>query len=96
MNKRISAIIAIIIVGVIVGYAIFPYFTESTVDEALPPGAIILPKGDDTMMEDEMKDETMMEDEMKDETMMDDEMKDETMMEDEMKDDTMMEDEMKR
>ena len=87
MNKRISAIIAIIIVGVIVGYAIFPYFTESTVDEALPPGAIILPKSGDTMMEDEMKDETMMEDEMKDETMMEDEMKDETMMEDEMKDD---------
>ena len=95
MNKLVPAIIAIIIVGVIVGYAIFPYFTESTVDEALPPGAIILPKGDDTMMEDEMKDDTMMEDEMKDDTMMDDEMKDDTMMEDEMKDDTMMDDEMK-
>ena len=95
MNKLVPAIIAIIIVGVIVGYAIFPYFTESTVDEALPPGAIILPKGDDTMMEDEMKDDTMTEDEMKDDTMMEDEMKDDTMTEDEMKDDTMMEDEMK-
>ena len=95
MNKLLPVAIAIIIVGGIAVYAISPYFTESTIDEALPPGAIIQPKSDDTMMEDETKDDDMMEDEMKDDTMMEDEMKDDTMMEDEMKDDTMMEDEMK-
>ena len=95
MNKLLPVAIAIIIVGGIAVYAISPYFTESTIDEALPPGAIIQPKSDDDMMEDEMKDDDMMEDEMKDDDMMEDEMKDDDMMEDEMKDDDMMEDEMK-
>ena len=87
MNKLLPVAIAIIIVGGIAVYAISPYFTESTIDEALPPGAIIQPKSDDTMMEDEMKDDTMMEDETKDDDMMEDETKDDDMMEDETKDD---------
>ena len=95
MNKLLPVAIAIIIVGGIAVYAISPYFTESTIDEALPPGAIIQPKSDDAMMEDEMKDDDMMEDEMKDDDMMEDETKDDDMMEDETKDDAMMEDETK-
>ena len=90
MNKLLPVAIAIIIVGGIAVYAISPYFTESTIDEALPPGAIIQPKSDDTMMEDDMKDDTMMEDETKDDDMMEDETKDDDMMEDEMKDDDKM------
>jgi len=98
MGKSLLAIIAVIVVGIGTVYAISPYFTESTIDEALPTGAIIQPKMEDkdvmmikddaTMMEkdDSMMEETMMEkdDSMMEETMMekDDSMMEETMMED--------------
>jgi len=94
MNKSLLVIIAVILVGAASIFAVSPYFTESTVDEALPTGAIMQPKMEDkdammikddsTMMEKEMMDgETMMDDkEMMDETMMDESMmEEETMME---------------
>ena len=66
MNKSVMAIIAVVIVGGISVYALSPYFTESTVDEALPTGAIIQSKMDDKdamMMEEEEKMKTMEEEE---------------------------------
>ena len=99
MNKLIGIVIAVIVVGVVSTFVLSPYFTESTIDEAIPTGAItqsevmnkdIVPtKQDEAMMEEEkmMKDEAMMEEEkmMKDEAMMEEEkmMKDEAMMEEE-------------
>ena len=75
MNKLLVIAIAIIIVGGVSTFALSPYFTESTIDEAIPTGALVQSeiKGsdtiavnqDDTMMEEEMmKDDTMMEEEM--------------------------------
>lgn len=48
MNKVILIVIAVVIVGGISAYAVSPYFTESTIDEALPSDEIILPKSSDT------------------------------------------------
>ena len=59
MNKAILIVIAVAIVGGISAYAVSPYFTESTIDEALPSGAIISTKSSDTMMDDTMMDEKM-------------------------------------
>ncbi len=56
MNKSWAIIAVAVIVGAIATYAVAPYFTESTVDEALPEGAII-PKPTETEMMD--KDEMM-------------------------------------
>ena len=39
--KKGLAIAAIVIVGAIVGFALSPYLTESTVDESLPEGVVI-------------------------------------------------------
>ena len=72
MNKVIPAIIVAVIVGGISVYAISPYFTESTIDEALPTGAVIQPKMEDKetmkvdeiMMEESMKEEQIMEKEV--------------------------------
>lgn len=47
MNKSLMIIVVISIVGGISAYAISPYFTESTVDEAIPSNVIIQPKIDD-------------------------------------------------
>jgi len=58
MNKSMIAIIAIAIVGVASAFAISPYFTESTIDEELPVGAIVQPMMDD-VMEDKMMDDVM-------------------------------------
>ena len=65
MNKSILIAITVVIVGGISAYAVSPYFTESTIDEALPSGAIIPTKSSDTMMEEEMMEDTMMEEEMR-------------------------------
>ncbi len=83
MNKSLLAIIAVIVIGAVSVFAVSPYFIESTIDEALPTGAIIQPKMEDKNAM--MKDDTpMMEDKM---------MGEETMMEDKMMgEDTMMED----
>jgi len=82
MRKSLLAIIAVIVVGAASVFAVSPYFTESTVDEALPTGAIMQPKMEDkdammikddsTVMEKEsmMEEDSMMEDkEMMEETM---------------------------
>ena len=90
MNKRLTAIGAVVILGAIATAALSPYFTESTVDEALPEGVIVPPTiepkdsmtEDDAMMDDTMKDDdAMMDDTMKDDdAMMDDTMKDDDAM----------------
>ncbi len=77
--------ILVIIVGAISVFAISPYFTESTIDEAIPTSALVQSKMDnkDTMITEQ--DNTMEEEMMKDNTMMEEEMmKDNTMMEEEM------------
>ena len=97
MNKALLAIIGILVVGIISAFALSPYFTESTIDEALPTGAITQPMmEDDTMMEEAMMEKEKMEEEaMMEEAMMEEEkMEGEAMMEDTMMEDTMMEKEM--
>ncbi len=94
MNKRLAAIGAVVILGAIATAALSPYFTESTVDEALPEGVIVPPTiepkdsmtEDDAMVDDAMKDDdAMMDDTMKDDdAMMDDTMKDDDAMMDDM------------
>jgi len=85
MNKLFTIAIALILVGAVSAFALFPYFTESTIDEAIPT---------DTIIQSEMKEEMMMEDTMMEDTMMEDTMMEDTMMEDTMMEDTMMEDTM--
>ena len=97
MNKLLVIAIVVVIVGGVSTFALSTYFTESTIDEAIPTGALVQSeiKGSDTIAMNQG--DTMMEEEMmKDDTMMEEEMmKDDTMMEEEMmKDDTMMEEEM--
>ena len=79
MNKRLTAIGAVVVLGAIATAALSPYFTESTVDEALPEGVIVPPTiepkdsmtEDDVMMDDTMKDDdAMMDDTMKDDDAM--------------------------
>ena len=41
--KKLVAIAAIVIVGAGVGYAVSPYFTESTIDEPMPQGVTVTP-----------------------------------------------------
>ena len=92
MNKSLLVIIAVIVVVAISVFAVSPYFTETTVDEAIPTGAITEPKMEDMdamMIKDDstMKKDKMMEEEtiMEEETMMEEEtiMEEETMMEEE-------------
>ncbi len=64
MNKLLGIAIVITVVGVAALFALSPYFTESTIDEAIPTDAIIRSEvenknnvasdQDDTMMEEEM------------------------------------------
>ena len=85
MNKLLGIVIIVIIVGGILAYAISPYFTESTINEAIPTGALIESKlqekeimKEDSMMEEEiaikeypvMIEETMVEETMVEETPM--------------------------
>ena len=65
MSKGLAiAIIAIIVIGGIAVYAVSPYFTESTIDEAIPEGTIIEPKTDDAMMKDDSVMDSTMADQM--------------------------------
>ena len=94
MNKAVIAVIAVVIIGGISVYALAPYFTESTVNEDLPTGAIIQSKTDDKdamMMEKEDDDAMMMEKEDDDAMMMEKEDDDAMMMEKEDDDAMMME-----
>ena len=99
MNKLVGIAIAVIVAGAVSAFVLSPYFTESSIDEAIPTGAIIQSEIKDKDTIASQDDSTMMEEEkmMKDDTMMEEEkmMKDDTMMEEEkmMKDDTMMEEE---
>ncbi|MHA7647997.1 DM13 domain-containing protein [Nitrosopumilus sp. S4] len=77
MNKSLLAAIVLVVVGSITAYAISPYFTESTIDEAIPVGAI----NQKIMEEETMMGETMMGETMMGETMMGETMMGETMME---------------
>ena len=75
MNKSLLVIIAVIVVGAASVFAVSPYFTESTVDEALPTGAIMQPKMEDKdkMIIDEImikEDESMMDDPFAEEKLM--------------------------
>ncbi len=94
MKKSFLAIIAVIVVGAISAFALSPYFTESTIDEALPTGAIIQPKMEDKdaiIIDDVMEEEHMFEEPMFEEPMMEEEsMMEETM--EETSDESMMED----
>ncbi|QMU54844.1 MAG: hypothetical protein GKS07_08135 [Nitrosopumilus sp.] len=47
MNNSLLVIIAVAIVGIAGALVVSPYFTESSVNEALPTGAIISPKMED-------------------------------------------------
>lgn len=87
MNKSLLVTIAVIVVGAATIYGISPYFTESTIDEAIPTGAITQPKtaeikstSNDSMEKSEVK---------KDDSMTDKSMSEETMIEEK----TMMEEE---
>ncbi|MDH3312704.1 MAG: DM13 domain-containing protein [Nitrosopumilus sp.] len=58
MNKLFAITIALVLVGIISAFALSPYFTESTIDEVIPTGAIIQSE----MEEEIMKEDTTMED----------------------------------
>jgi len=87
MNKPFLVIILAIVIGAVSTFALSPYFTESTIDEALPTGAInpseIQDKNDSVMEETMEKDDSVMEETME---------KDDSVMEETMeKDDSVME-----
>ena len=101
--------ILVIVVGAVSVFAISPYFTESTIDEAIPTGALVQSKMDSkdamiaghdgTMEEEMMKDDGTMEEEMMkddDGTVEEEMMKDDdgTVEEEMMKDDGTVEEEM--
>jgi len=85
MNKLFTIIIALAVVGTVSAFALSPYFTESTIDDAIPTGAIIQLDMKDEMM----KDDTMEKEMMKDDTVEKEMMKDDTVEKEMMKDDTM-------
>jgi len=101
MSKSLLAIIAVIVVGAVSVAAISPYFIESTVDEALPTGAIIQPKMEDKDVMMIKDDATMMEDKMMEGAVIDEEsmveerkmLEEDTMMEEDKKVKAMMEEE---
>ena len=74
MNKSFLVIIVIAVIGTAAAFTISPYFTESTVDEALPSGAIIQPKITEKVMieKDTITEDIMMEDTITEDTMMED------------------------
>lgn len=45
-TKKLAVIAAIVIIGAGVGYAVSPYFTESTIDEPMPQGVTVTPPAD--------------------------------------------------
>ena len=57
MKTSLIAIAAVIMIGAVSVFALSPYFTESSVDEALPAGAIIQPKMEDKETSQMMMDE---------------------------------------
>lgn len=49
MNRVL--IVIVVAIGIVSAFALSPYFTESTIDEALPTGAIIQPTTEEAMTE---------------------------------------------
>ncbi len=94
MNKSLP-IIAVIIVGAISAYALSPYFTESTIDEAVPTGALIHSEieeaMEETVMEETVMEETVMEETVMEETVMEETVMEETVMEETVMEETVME-----
>ena len=82
MSRSLAIVIIVIVVGGISAYAISPYFTESTINESIPTGALIESKSqeEETMVEETMVEETMVEETMVEETMVEETMVEETPM----------------
>ena len=59
MNKLFTIIIALAVVGTVSAFALSPYFTESTIDDAIPTGAIIQLDMKDEMMKDDTMEKEM-------------------------------------
>ena len=94
MKKSLLAIVAVIVIGTVSVFALSPYFTESTVDEALPTGAIVQPKMEDKeatkMMKMEEEEDKMMKMEEEEDKMMKMEEEEDKMMKMEEEEDKMM------
>ena len=75
MKKSLIVIVGVLVVGFVSAFALSPYFTESSIDEEVPMGALIQPE--EETMSDTMEEETMS-DTMEEETMSDT-MEEETM-----------------
>ena len=59
MNRVL--IVIVVAIGIVSSFALSPYFTESTIDEALPTDAIIQPTTEEAMTEEAMTEEAMTE-----------------------------------
>ena len=90
MNKLLGIAIMIMVVGIASLFALSPYFTESTIDEAIPTGAIIQSEieskdvasnQENTIVKEEMVKEEMVKEEMVKEEMVKEEMVKEEMTE---------------
>ena len=64
MNKLLGIAIATMVVGIAALFALSPYFTESTIDEAIPTGAIIQSEVENKNTVASNQDDTMMEEEI--------------------------------
>jgi hypothetical protein len=87
MKKSLIVIVGVLVFGFVSAFALSPYFTESSIDEEVPMGALIQPDTEEETMSDTMEEETMS-DTMEEETMSD-------TMEEETMSDTMEEETMK-
>ena len=68
MKKSLIVIVGVLVVGFVSAFALSPYFTESSIDEEVPMGALIQPDTEEETMSDTMEEETMS-DTMEEETM---------------------------
>ncbi|MEJ2260227.1 MAG: DM13 domain-containing protein [Nitrosopumilaceae archaeon] len=68
MKKSLIVIVGVLVFGFVSAFALSPYFTESSIDEEVPMGALIQPDTEEETMSDTMEEETMS-DTMEEETM---------------------------
>ena len=92
MNRVL--IVIVVAIGIVSAFALSPYFTESTIDEALPTGAIIQPTTEEAMTEEAMTEEAMTEEAMTEEAMTEEAMTEEAMTEEAMTEEAMTEEAM--
>ena len=59
MKKSLIVIVGVLVVGFVSAFALSPYFTESSIDEEVPMGALIQPDTEEETMSDTMEEETM-------------------------------------